>query len=48
MPDPKCPLAENLLAIFAGRERAAAILGDLTEMSQTRSRLGSGSPTSAR
>jgi hypothetical protein len=35
MPD----LAESLLALFAGRPRAAAIYGDLTEMAATRGRL---------
>ena len=32
-------LAESILALFAGHERAAAIYGDLTEMAATRSRL---------
>lgn len=31
--------AESILALFAGRERAAALYGDLLEMSATRSRL---------
>jgi len=31
--------ADALLALFAGRERAAAIMGDLTEMKATRDRL---------
>jgi hypothetical protein len=31
--------AESLLALFAGSDRAAAILGDLTEMAATRGRL---------
>ena len=33
---PKRCLAEIVLALFAGRERAAAIYGDLTEMATTR------------
>ncbi len=37
MPNPH--LAESFLALFAGRTRAAAILGDLTEMAATRGRL---------
>jgi hypothetical protein len=32
-------LAESFLALIAGQERAAAILGDLTEMAATRGRL---------
>jgi hypothetical protein len=31
--------AESLLALFAGRDRAAAMMGDLTEMAATRGRL---------
>jgi hypothetical protein len=37
MPNP--PLAESCLALFAGPTRAAAIMGDLTEMADTRTRL---------
>jgi len=36
---PKTSISESLLALFAGRDRAAAIYGDLTEMAATRSRL---------
>ncbi|HEX9198710.1 MAG TPA: hypothetical protein VF865_04070 [Acidobacteriaceae bacterium] len=36
---PNTSPAESLLTLFAGRERAAAILGDLTEMAATRGRL---------
>ncbi len=36
---PKTSLLESLLALFAGRARAAAIYGDLTEMAATRGRL---------
>jgi hypothetical protein len=36
---PNTSPAESVLALFAGRERAAAIMGDLTEMAQTRGRL---------
>jgi hypothetical protein len=36
---PKTSSAEALLALFAGSTRAAAILGDLTEMAATRGRL---------
>jgi hypothetical protein len=36
---PKSSPAEAFLALFAGPTRAAAILGDLTEMAQTRGRL---------
>jgi hypothetical protein len=36
---PKTAATEWLLALFAGRTRAAAILGDLTEMAHTRGRL---------
>jgi len=36
---PKTSPAELLLALFAGRERAAAIMGDLTEMAATRGSL---------
>ncbi|HEV2646853.1 MAG TPA: hypothetical protein VGU46_10860 [Acidobacteriaceae bacterium] len=39
MPDPKRPLAESILAWSAGSTRAAAIYGDLLEISATRSRL---------
>ncbi len=35
----KRTIAESLLALFAGRDRAAAIYGDLTEMGATRGRL---------
>jgi hypothetical protein len=37
MPNPSP--AESLFALIAGRDRAAVILGDLTEMAQTRGRL---------
>lgn len=33
---PRPAFAESILALFAGRERAAAIYGDLTEMAATR------------
>jgi len=36
---PKTSPAESLLSLFAGSTRAAAILGDLTEMAATRGRL---------
>ena len=36
---PKTSLTESLLALFAGRARAAAIYGDLTEMAATRGTL---------
>jgi hypothetical protein len=36
---PKTTPAESILALFAGHARAAAILGDLTEMASTRGRL---------
>jgi hypothetical protein len=36
---PNTSPAESLLALVAGRERAAAIFGDLTEMAATRGRL---------
>jgi hypothetical protein len=36
---PKTSPTEALLALFAGRERAAAIMGDLTEMAATRGQL---------
>lgn len=36
---PKRPFAETILAMFAGRERASAIYGDLTEMAVARGRL---------
>lgn len=36
---PKRPLAESLLALIAGRDRATTIYGDLTEMAATRGRL---------
>ena len=39
MPDAKHSLPESILALFAGRDRAAAIMGDLAEMAETRGRL---------
>ena len=36
---PRQPAPEALLALIAGPARAAAILGDLTEMAATRGRL---------
>jgi hypothetical protein len=36
---PKTSLDETLLALFAGSERAAAVMGDMTEMAATRGRL---------
>jgi hypothetical protein len=39
MPELKRPFAEFLLALFAGRARAAAIHGDLLELSATRGHL---------
>lgn len=36
---PSTSPTESLLALFAGRERAAAMMGDLTEMAATRGRL---------
>ncbi|MGP8260994.1 MAG: hypothetical protein ACLQM6_13690 [Acidobacteriaceae bacterium] len=39
MPDANRSLPESILSLFAGRERAAAIVGDLTEMAATRGRL---------
>ena len=38
MPDAKRSLSESLLALFAGRERAAAIYGDLLELAASRPR----------
>jgi len=35
----KRPFAESVLALFAGRERAAAIYGDLAEMAANRGRV---------
>jgi hypothetical protein len=36
---PKTSLPESVLALIAGRDRAAAIIGDLEEMARTRGRL---------
>jgi hypothetical protein len=36
---PHTPISESFLTLLAGRQRAAAIMGDLTELSATRGRL---------